>query len=67
MFESIDALQEALLGVDYVADRALATTLFLALKLDKPVLLEGEAGVVVQDVRSGHFTSSESRFQWRER
>ena len=30
---------------DYVSDRALATVLFLALKLAKPILLEGEAGV----------------------
>ncbi|AVO47615.1 ATPase [Phreatobacter cathodiphilus] len=36
----------ALLGRgDYVADRSLATVLFLALKLGRPLLLEGEAGV----------------------
>jgi MoxR-like ATPase len=29
----------------YIADRALATTLFLAIKLEKPLFLEGEAGV----------------------
>jgi MoxR-like ATPase len=29
----------------YIADRALATTLFLAIKLEKPIFLEGEAGV----------------------
>ena len=30
---------------DYVADRSLATTLFLALKMGRPLFLEGEAGV----------------------
>ncbi|CAA9555360.1 MAG: Carbon monoxide oxidation accessory protein CoxD [uncultured Thermomicrobiales bacterium] len=43
--ESIDGIQEALRGRAYVADRALATALFLALRLGKPLLLEGEAGV----------------------
>ncbi|KPV52565.1 ATPase [Kouleothrix aurantiaca] len=42
---SIEALQEALASHRYVADRPLATALFLALKLQKPLLLEGEAGV----------------------
>ena len=32
-------------GASYVADRGLATALFLALRLGKPLLLEGEAGV----------------------
>jgi len=45
MFESIDAVQEALGGAGYIADRSLATALFLALRLEKPLLLEGEAGV----------------------
>lgn len=44
-FASIDALQDALAHANYVADRPLATALFLALKLQKPLLLEGEAGV----------------------
>ena len=42
---SIDALQQALLERQYVADRQLVTSLFLALRLQKPLLLEGEAGV----------------------
>jgi MoxR-like ATPase len=42
---SIDALQAALRDRLYVADRGLATALFLALKLGRPVFLEGEAGV----------------------
>jgi MoxR-like ATPase len=44
-FASIDALQQALSEQSYVADRALATAIFLSLKLGKPLLLEGEAGV----------------------
>jgi MoxR-like ATPase len=44
-FASIDELQQELAANDYVADRPLATALYLALKLQKPLLLEGEAGV----------------------
>ncbi len=43
--ESIEALQEAMCAHDYICDRALATVVFLAMKLEKPILLEGEAGV----------------------
>ena len=42
---TIDALQELLQGEFYVADRGLATSVYLALKLRRPLLLEGEAGV----------------------
>src|SRR5437016_11964548 len=42
---SIEDVERALQAHRYVADRSLATTLFLALTLDKPLLLEGEAGV----------------------
>lgn len=44
-FESIDNLQESLRGRLYFADRGLATSIFLALKLQRPLFLEGEAGV----------------------
>jgi MoxR-like ATPase len=44
-FQTIDELESALLRASYLADRGLATVLFLALKLEKPLLLEGEAGV----------------------
>jgi MoxR-like ATPase len=44
-FDSIDALEATLRQHRYVAGRNLATTIFLGLKLDKPLLLEGEAGV----------------------
>ena len=43
--ERVDALEVALREQKYVADRGLATTLFLTLRLGKPLLLEGEAGV----------------------
>jgi len=44
-FESIDDLQAALRDQLYLADRGLATAIFLALKLERPLFLEGEAGV----------------------
>ena len=44
-YASIDALQQALQHVGYYADRRLATAVFLALKLQRPLLLEGEPGV----------------------
>jgi MoxR-like ATPase len=44
-FASIEDVERALQAHHYVADRSLATTIFLALTLDKPLLLEGEAGV----------------------
>jgi MoxR-like ATPase len=44
-FATIDELQTSLLEASYLADRGLASVLFLALKLEKPLLLEGEAGV----------------------
>jgi MoxR-like ATPase len=45
MFESIEALQSALLAQRYVANRGLATAIYLASKLRKPLFLEGEPGV----------------------
>jgi len=44
-FTTIDELQGELLDAGYLADRGLATVLFLATVLEKPLLLEGEAGV----------------------
>ena len=42
---SIDATLELLAEADYIADRSLATVLFLALRMGRPIFLEGEAGV----------------------
>ena len=41
---SIDDTAARLLALDYVPERALATTVFLALKLQRPLFLEGEPG-----------------------
>ncbi|WP_367890154.1 AAA family ATPase [Rhodobacter calidifons] len=41
---SIDAVESLLSGQGYVASRALATVVFLSLKLGRPLFLEGEAG-----------------------
>src|SRR5947208_10840909 len=42
---SIEATVDLLAGADYVGDRALGTVLFLALRMGRPLFLEGEAGV----------------------
>ena len=42
---SIDQIEERLRQSHYIADRSLATSIFLCLKLNKPLFLEGEAGV----------------------
>jgi len=42
---SVDALQEALAGERYIAERGLAVPIYLALRLKRPLFLEGEAGV----------------------
>jgi MoxR-like ATPase len=43
--QSIDETQSLLGEADYLADRSLATVLFLALRMRRPIFLEGEAGV----------------------
>ena len=45
IFSTIDAVVEGLQQAGYFADRRLATAVFLALKLQRPLLLEGEPGV----------------------
>jgi len=42
---SVDALQEALAGEQYIAERGLAVPIYLAMRLRRPLFLEGEAGV----------------------
>jgi len=42
---TIEGLQAAFRARDYIADRSLATSVFLALALGRPLLVEGEAGV----------------------
>ncbi|HEX5615462.1 MAG TPA: MoxR family ATPase [Acidimicrobiia bacterium] len=45
MPESVDAVSAGLARHDYLADEGLATSIFLAMTLQRPLLLEGEAGV----------------------
>jgi len=45
VFASVSDLQDQLAAQHYVADRGLAVSIFLALKLSRPLFLEGEAGV----------------------
>jgi MoxR-like ATPase len=42
---SVDALIEGLAGVGYIASRRIATALYMAVNLQKPILVEGSAGV----------------------
>src|SRR6266545_5249183 len=42
---SIEAIQDDFRARNYIADRSVATAVFLALELERPLLLEGEAGV----------------------
>ena len=44
MPQTIDELQQRLAAADYIASRGLATAAFLALRMGRPLLLEGEAG-----------------------
>jgi MoxR-like ATPase len=44
-FSSIEDVQRAMFAQQYIADRSLATAVYLALKRRKPLLLEGEPGV----------------------
>ena len=45
MFENIDDVQERLAAQGYICDKNIATVVFLASRLEKPVLVEGPAGV----------------------
>src|SRR5262244_2311700 len=49
--KSIDDTLELLARADYVAERSLATAVFLALKMGRPLFLEGEAGVGMTEIR----------------
>jgi MoxR-like ATPase len=45
MFDSVDDVQKQLSDQDYICDQKISTVVFLAEKLQKPVLVEGPAGV----------------------
>ncbi len=44
-FANVEDVQDSFRKLDYISDKTLATTLYLATKLEKPLFLEGEAGV----------------------
>src|SRR5204862_3803263 len=44
-FTSVDEVEGAFRGASYLPDRGLATSIYLALAMRRPLLLEGEAGV----------------------
>ena len=60
-FESVEAVQEALRRVDYLADRSTAGVMFLADRLEKPVLVEGPAGVGKTELAKAIATTTGSR------
>lgn len=45
MYNSVESVQQVLSDQHYIAERGLATAIYLALRLRKPLFLEGEAGV----------------------
>ena len=53
VFESVEAVQAAFAEQNYITERALALTVRLAAELEKPLLLEGEAGVGKTEVAKG--------------
>src|SRR5436309_8845164 len=58
---SIDELERALQAASFLPDRGLATALYLATRLEKPVLLEGEAGVGKTEAAKALATALEAR------
>ena len=45
MLTTVDAVQQSLHEQNYIAERSLSTAIYLALRMGKPLFLEGEAGV----------------------
>ena len=58
---STDAIQEAFRERGYIADRSIATAVFLGLQLERPLLLEGEAGVGKTELAKVLASSLETR------
>jgi MoxR-like ATPase len=58
---SIDELEAALREADYLPDRGLTTALYLSLALEKPVLLEGDAGVGKTEAAKALATALDAR------
>src|ERR687885_29456 len=60
-FATIDELEAAVRGASYLPDRGLSTALFLSLVLEKPLLLEGEAGVGKTEAAKALATATSAR------
>src|SRR4029079_6117711 len=58
---SIDSTLDLLAKADYIADRSLATVLYLALKMGRPLFVEGEAGVGKTEIAKGLATTLRRR------
>ena len=61
IYNSIDELRGALRGQLYLADKALSTAAFLALRLERPLFLEGEAGVGKTEVAKSLAAATDAR------
>ena len=69
MFDSIESTVDELSRLSYIADTGLATSIFLALRMERPLFLEGEPGVgktEVAKVLSRAFETTLIR-SWRKR
>ena len=62
MFTSIDELEKQLAEHDYITDRMLATSIFLAIKMQKPLLLEGEPGVGILIARKIEVSNERTKY-----
>ncbi len=60
-FESVDSVVERLRGADYLSDKMIAGVVFLADRLEKPVLVEGPAGVGKTELAKAVATVTGSR------
>src|SRR3954463_3518484 len=60
-FDTIEDVEQALTSQRYLPDRPLATSVFLATKLEQPLLVEGEAGVGKTEVAKALAAATGSR------
>jgi MoxR-like ATPase len=61
MFNSVEDVESVLRSQGYVADRSLATSIYLSLSLEKPIFLEGEPGVGKTEVAKSIATALDTR------
>ena len=52
-FDSVDRVSKAFASVDYIASREIATSVYLGFNLEKPILVEGPAGVGKTELAKG--------------